>query len=800
MTVQTSTTVATGIGNGVTTVFPIGFKFNQDEDLIVNVVDDAAQTETLLTLYSDYTVTGAGDENGGSITLTSGPLATGKRVVTKRVISVLQLTDLRNQGKFFAEVHEDSFDKGVMIDQQQQEQIDRGLFYDLLGRWNAFGRRIINLGTPTQAADATRKDYVDAGDQAAKDYADDKDALNFSKTLRTPEPVGQIGSVESRANRLLSFDSLGNPIAVAPVSGSATDLAMQLADQSSPSLGARLIGWIRNAPGAVGLWVYDKLSERVTPEDFGAIGDGTSHPLSERFSTLAAAQAFYSNSVRWITSLDQEIDYAAIMAAIESQTFGVPFYIGGPKVHLRDGAHYYCGSSTIELKRFAYIVGNHSGQSGGPRLPKIRFAPGSAGVIVHRFNTIGAQIESVPTTGGDGSVLQGFRIEGARGVVDAKGGHGLWMRARATLKEMNITSFEGNNVHIKASAAGGPDSMGNANNWRIETCTLASGAHGLYIEGADANAGWANGVDAGNNRLWGILDNSFLGNQFLNCHGAANGIEAGVATAYARFGGNVYHADLLATPAQLEATEPGTDGNIWRSCNNTSYAFDWVSGANAGKFRTGGCYASRGLSNRNTWTGCYAEGGQGLTQGSQHSMFIGGFLVETPVVTGNFIAASANRIVANSLRTTKNGVSAFLSEATGTTQTVFGYQKATPIPVAGDYRFKFIGEDLVWDYLNGAQSALISGAGTTLTFGRASALPHKWHFPDVIGFGAGGTLKPFGRAPGTGTTLPTSGEYARGEIRMWANPVAGASWGFICTVGGTAGSTAVFKLLTGVEA
>ncbi|WP_145589137.1 phage head-binding domain-containing protein [Yersinia rochesterensis] len=49
----------------------------------------------------------------------------------------------------------------------------------------------------------------------------------------------------------------------------------------------------------------------VTPEQFGAIGDGTAHPLSERYATLAAAQAVYPH----VTSLNQTIDWAACQAA-----------------------------------------------------------------------------------------------------------------------------------------------------------------------------------------------------------------------------------------------------------------------------------------------------------------------------------------------------------------------------------------------------------------------------------------------------------------------------------------------------
>ncbi|EPN8989676.1 phage head-binding domain-containing protein [Escherichia coli] len=72
----------------------------------------------------------------------------------------------------------------------------------------------------------------------------------------------------------------------------------------------------------------------VTPEQFGAIGDGIAHPLSERYATLAAAQAVYP----FVTSLTQTIDWAACQAA-ENYARGktavrCPFYA---KYHLGNG-------------------------------------------------------------------------------------------------------------------------------------------------------------------------------------------------------------------------------------------------------------------------------------------------------------------------------------------------------------------------------------------------------------------------------------------------------------------------------
>ena len=184
MTVQTNTNVASFNGNGVTQIFPIAFKFNNDTDLVVLLVDDATGSASLLTLNSDYTVSGEGDEEGGLINVVVAP-ASGQRLKVTRVVDILQLTDLRNQGKFFAEVHEDAFDLLTMIAQQHESGI--------------------------------------------------RSSLRVAES--DPEPA-RIPAVAQRANKILSFDADGNPQVVAPVADSSTELRMELASAD----GVKLVG------------------------------------------------------------------------------------------------------------------------------------------------------------------------------------------------------------------------------------------------------------------------------------------------------------------------------------------------------------------------------------------------------------------------------------------------------------------------------------------------------------------------------------------------------------------------------
>ncbi|MDP9511400.1 hypothetical protein Q7O56_20385 [Pseudomonas protegens] len=125
MTVSTTGSSAQFFPNGATTHFPFRFRFFQNSDLKVFWQDLMGNIE-LLKLNSDYTVQGAGAENGGAIDTTGAPLPNGTLVVA-RVMIATQLTSFRNQGEFFAEIHEDAFDRLIMLVQQTIDSQGRGL-------------------------------------------------------------------------------------------------------------------------------------------------------------------------------------------------------------------------------------------------------------------------------------------------------------------------------------------------------------------------------------------------------------------------------------------------------------------------------------------------------------------------------------------------------------------------------------------------------------------------------------------------------------------------------------------------
>ncbi len=130
-----STTRTDSIGSDSTLSYPYDFKIFDEDHLLVTVALISTGAEVELVLNTDYTVSGVGATDGGEITLTdegqawidSSFLSSDYSISIVRDMPVTQLSDIRNQGDFYPEVHEDSFDKAVMLIQQMQDKLDRSL-------------------------------------------------------------------------------------------------------------------------------------------------------------------------------------------------------------------------------------------------------------------------------------------------------------------------------------------------------------------------------------------------------------------------------------------------------------------------------------------------------------------------------------------------------------------------------------------------------------------------------------------------------------------------------------------------
>jgi len=123
----TNTTLASATfnGNGATTAFATGFQFIANADLQV-IVTSALGVETVKTITTHYTVTGAGNSGGGTVTFLVAP-ATGEKVNIRSNITLDQQTDYVEGGSFSAATHETALDKLTKAVQQVKEITDRSI-------------------------------------------------------------------------------------------------------------------------------------------------------------------------------------------------------------------------------------------------------------------------------------------------------------------------------------------------------------------------------------------------------------------------------------------------------------------------------------------------------------------------------------------------------------------------------------------------------------------------------------------------------------------------------------------------
>lgn len=125
------------IGNDSKSTYDYTYKIFAESDLLVTVREPVTEIETELTLGVGYaSVTNVGDKDGGSLTLqpgfswidtVTGYLITGWSLTIRRRVVIEQATDIKNQGRFQQQIHENAFDYLTMIDQQQEDNIERAL-------------------------------------------------------------------------------------------------------------------------------------------------------------------------------------------------------------------------------------------------------------------------------------------------------------------------------------------------------------------------------------------------------------------------------------------------------------------------------------------------------------------------------------------------------------------------------------------------------------------------------------------------------------------------------------------------
>ncbi|CAB4144479.1 hypothetical protein UFOVP456_44 [uncultured Caudovirales phage] len=308
MTVSTSSNRADHTGNGSASTFSFTFRIFADSDLTVTRLNPTTGVETVLALTTDYTVSGAGSYNGGSITLVAGALTNGHTLTIVRELDILQATDLRNQGSFFAETHEDVFDRQTMIMQQLQEQIDRAAKLPV---------------TSTEDTDALVDDLIrvaDSADNIDTVVANLADITTVADDLN--EAVSEINTV---ATSIANVDTVGTNITnvntVAGISSNVNSVAGNATNINAVAGNSTNINSVASNSTNVNTVASNIAAISTNATNIAAIQDAASNAASAAASaSTATTQAGIATTQAGVatTQASSAANFAALAAASAS--------------------------------------------------------------------------------------------------------------------------------------------------------------------------------------------------------------------------------------------------------------------------------------------------------------------------------------------------------------------------------------------------------------------------------------------------------------------------------------------------
>lgn len=237
------------VSDGTLSIINVGIQFFEQVDISVSL----DQSDLPLTLGVDYVWSAATTITFlASASVPGGLVPNGVEVFLRRDTKNDFMYNILDGGAPFSRLTLDENYKQLLF---LTQEFSEGLGLDgLRNNLNMNGYKITNLGNPTNPQDAASKAYVD---------------LSLLNTVRgsAGEVLTPLPSALSRANKVLGFDAAGNPYAQLPVSGSGTELALDLANAADTSKGVSMLGYY-------GLTLREALSLKRSIRTFGAIGNG----------------------------------------------------------------------------------------------------------------------------------------------------------------------------------------------------------------------------------------------------------------------------------------------------------------------------------------------------------------------------------------------------------------------------------------------------------------------------------------------------------------------------------------------
>lgn len=301
MTVNTDLSKRIYTGNGVATDYDYDFKIPLAGDLEVSLFDlDGVELPQVLN--TDYTVTGAGGDNGGKVLFTVPP-PSGYTILLLSDASYTQPTDFKNQGRFFPETHENAIDRAVILARQNHEAITRSITLppqvsnvstqlpvpqaSTLFGWNGDGTAIENFPLSTIAT------QIAYGDKNYQVFSGTGAQVNFTLS----QNPGSLGNLDVSIDGVTqvpvtdyTYSGTTLTFAAAPSNGAVIFVRYDVAVPVGTAL-ASAVNFQQDGTGAIVRSSQDKLRDTLDAKDFGVTADGITDETSRMTNAISRARS-----------------------------------------------------------------------------------------------------------------------------------------------------------------------------------------------------------------------------------------------------------------------------------------------------------------------------------------------------------------------------------------------------------------------------------------------------------------------------------------------------------------------------
>lgn len=219
--------------DGVTTKWPFSFAGVAPDQSSGTTPYINPEDVKAVELYTDAGGNQVSTQRSVTIDMPNVATITGDPVAKGRVIKIFRQTELRyplvdyRDLQSVSEVDLDMANRqAVFLAQEVQDTASSTIALDGSDNYDMKMRRLVNVATGVDDTDAVNM-------------------LQLQHAIRIPlteAPIPALPAPAERANKVLTFDSAGIPILVAPASGSAAELAMSLARTDRADAGAGVVG------------------------------------------------------------------------------------------------------------------------------------------------------------------------------------------------------------------------------------------------------------------------------------------------------------------------------------------------------------------------------------------------------------------------------------------------------------------------------------------------------------------------------------------------------------------------------